>query len=34
MVLLKTPQRLNKHALQTGSPNTRHAHQMSFGVES
>lgn len=34
MVLQKTPQKLNKHALQTGSPDTRRAHQMSFGVES
>ena len=34
MVLLKTPQKLTKHALQTGPPDTRHSHQMSFGVGS
>ena len=31
MVIQKTPMRLNKHALQTGSPDTRHAHQMNLG---
>lgn len=31
MVIQKTPQKLNKHALQTGPPDTRHAHQMRLG---
>ena len=31
LVLQKTPMRLNKHALQIGPPDTRHAHQMSLG---